>query len=113
MKTICNDCGREKDGSKREDPFVADGGIVVCNPCWHKNHKPTEPTDTSYVIEYQEDGHEKAALVIAQNPIQARRIAIRNLFDSGYPVSDEHSVKVKGELREAVKAAESNEFVSL
>jgi hypothetical protein len=61
----------------------------------------TKPSDTVYLIGYNEYSNRERAIVIAPNPIRATEIAKRQL-----PPEIATNVRVLGELRDRIKTAE-------
>lgn len=73
----------------------------------------TKPSDTAYLLTFRRYEDSDTALVIAPNPIQARKKLVESLRDYEKWGLDEDSIEVSGELRDRVKTAEENGAVVL
>ena len=64
----------------------------------------TKPTDTAYLISYQQYTRKKTALVIAANPFQAMKQAEESLPPEGL-----RNVMVAGKLRNRIHEAQDDD----
>ena len=68
----------------------------------------TQPTDEAYIVGYERDRVSQRALIIAQNPFQAKQRLLAYFEEQGITGVRPRSLVIKGILRDAVGEAQES-----